>query len=69
MNTLTNQHIALLAVQDQVAGLYAWGLPLEQIVNNVALSMRAWNREWTTRDIKSVLKMAGVNTDELEGVC
>jgi len=65
MNTVTNQHIALLAVQDQVAGLYAWGLPLEQIVNNVALSMRAWNKEWTIKDIENVLKMAGVSTDEL----
>lgn len=66
MNTITNQHIALLAVQDQVAGLYAWGLPLEQIVNNVALSMQAWNKEWTTKDIEHVLKMAGVSTDEVE---
>jgi hypothetical protein len=61
----TNQPIALLAVQDQVAGLYAWGLPLEQIVNNVALSMRAWNREWTTKDIEHILEMAGVSTDEI----
>lgn len=66
MNTIVNQHVALLAVQDQVAGLYAWGLPLEQIVNNVALSMRAWNKEWTTKDIEHVLKMAGVNTNEVE---
>lgn len=66
MEPTIHQHTALLAVQDQVAGLYAWGLPLEQIMYNVALSMRAWNREWTVEDIKTVLAMRGVDMNELE---
>lgn len=66
MNTPNNQSIALLAVQDRVAGLYAWGLPLDQIANTIAQSINTWDREWTVGDIKTVLAMAGINSEELE---